>query len=248
MQPLLVIENDPRDPAGYLGEAIEARKLTIASSQSAGGAVWMLVLGDLTIVVARPSLGDPIPHVDGWAAVIVLGGPQGAYESDLHPYLADEMQLIRDAVAAGVPVLGICLGSQLIAHALGGRAFKADAPEVRVITPLLTTEAAGDPIATLLATPVVTFHQDTFDLPPHAIVLARSDRFTQAFRCGSALAIQPHPEASADRVASWLPKTQLPQQAGVDGMEVVAAMRREVRPATAIDLFDAWLDEISTTV
>ena len=228
MKPLLVIENDARDPLGYLEDAIVAR-------------------GSEAIIVGA-SVGDPIPTIDGFAGLIILGGPQGAYEGATYPYLEDEMSLIRDAVAADVPVLGICLGSQLIAHALGGRAYRADQPEVRVLTPQLSDEGGRDPMGAPLAKPVVTFHQDTFDVPPGATVLARSDRFTQAFRCGSALAIQPHPEVSADRVESWLPRTELPQMAGVDGAYVVQAMRNSVDPADASMLFTAWLDQITAPI
>lgn len=225
MPPLLVIENDRRDPLGNLGDAIEARHMRTH--------------------VVRPPEGDAIPSPDDYAALIVLGGPQGAYEADIHPYLEDEMKAIRQAVAADLPVLGICLGSQLVAHALGGRAYKAARPEVAVIEPRLTPEGEADPLGVLLTKPVLTFHQDSFDLPPQARVLARSERFTQAFRCGSALAIQPHPEVAIDDVAHWVSSSDLPTRAGVDGEELVADVRRTVENSDALALFDAWLDEVA---
>lgn len=227
MEPILVIENDPRDPVGILGDAIAARGFTTE--------------------IVRPPSGDVIPSPTNFAALVVLGGSQGAYESDIHPYLDDEMEAIRMAVDADVPVLGICLGSQLVAHALGGRAYKGDSPEAEIIEPELTPEAADDPIARALGRPMLTFHQDTFDVPPNATVLARSDRFTQAFRCGSALAIQPHPEVRADDVAHWVESSDIPQRAGVDGQELLATMRSTVDSGDAMALFDAWLDEIDRT-
>lgn len=226
MKRLLVIENDPMDPLGYLGEAVEAA-------------------GFATDVISPPT-GDAVPPTEGYAGVIVLGGPQGAYEADVHPYLEDEMRLIRSAVAVDLPVLGICLGSQLIAQALGGRAYKAERPEAGVITPQLTEEGSADPLAALISRPMVTFHQDTFEIPPQGTLLAQSDRFPQAFRCGSALAVQPHPEASADTVAVWVHESDVPERAGADGAGLIADMRTTIDPGDALGLFAAWLEEVAS--
>ena len=227
MEPILVIENDARDPVGILGDAIAARGIATE--------------------IVRPHSGDTIPDPTEFAALVVLGGSQGAYEADIHPYLDDEMGAIRTAVAAGLPVLGICLGSQLIAHALGGRAYLAPTPEAGVIAPTITLAGKHDPMAELIAKPVLTFHQDTFDVPANAPVIARSDRYVQAFRCGSALAIQPHPEVRIDDVEHWVETSTIPTRAGADGQELVATMRRTVEENDAIALFDAWLDEIDRT-
>ena len=227
MDPILVIENDPYDPLGHLGDAIEARGLHTKT--------------------VRPPTGDAIPPLDTFSAVVVLGGPQGAYQADDHPYLEDEMQAIRDAVAADLPLLGICLGAQLVAHALGGRAYQADTPEVAVLEPTLTPEGAEDPLAAHLAKPVLVFHQDSFEVPPGSRVLAESDRFTQAFRCGSALAIQPHPEADAENVAHWMADGDLHDRAGIDGATLLDEIGSNVDRNDALALFDAWLDEIPTT-
>ncbi len=197
--------------------------------------------------MVRPPAGDAIPAPTDFSALVVLGGSQGAYEAAIHPYLDDEMEAIRTAVAADVPVLGICLGSQLVAHALGGRAYLADRPEAGVIAPAITAEGAADPVAELIAKPVLTFHQDTFDVPANATVIARSDRFVQAFRCGSALAIQPHPEVRVEDVEHWVETSSIPTRAGADSQELLAAMRRTVDEEDAMALFDAWLDEIDRT-
>jgi GMP synthase (glutamine-hydrolysing) len=224
MNPILVIENDPHDPLGNLGDAIEARGLKTE--------------------IVRPPSGDRIPAPMGYAGVVVLGGPQGAYEADIHPFLDDEIELNSEAVAGHVPLLGICLGSQLVAHALGGKAYLADRPEVAVIEPQLTEEGRDDPIADLITKPVLTFHQDTFDVPPRATVIARSDRYTQAFRCGSALAIQPHPEVIADDLEHWVSSSPIPERAGVDGDVLIDTFRSSVDVADAAALFDSWLDEL----
>lgn len=226
MEPILVIENDPHDPLGHLGRAIEAR--------------------GLSTTIVRPPSGESVPAPGDYLGVIVLGGPQGAYESDQHPYLEDEMELIRKTVDADIPLLGICLGSQLVAHALGGRAFRADIPEAAVVRPQLTSAGADDPIAPYITKPVLTFHQDTFDVPPQATVIARSDMYTQAFRCGSALAIQPHPEVFAEDVAHWVARSHIPDRAGADGQELLASVQTSVDPGDAAALFNVWLDELPT--
>lgn len=224
MDPILVIENDPHDPLGRLGDAIEARGLQVD--------------------VVRPADGETVPDLDGYAAVVVLGGPQGAYEAAEHPYLDVEMDLIRASVARNVPLLGICLGSQLIAHALGGRAYRAPKPEAAVIEPHVTAEGERDPLGHHLRKPVLTFHQDTFDVPPGSAVLARSDLYTMVFRCGSALAVQPHPEVKADFVEHWVANSDIPTRAGADAEALLRQVRDEIDPSDAMALFDAWLDDI----
>jgi GMP synthase (glutamine-hydrolysing) len=223
MLPFLVIENDRLAPAGRLGDALA-------------------VAGMPTAVVA-PLQGDPIPEVAGWSGIVVLGGHMGAYETDRHRFLEDELRLIREAVAADVPVLGICLGAQLIAAALGGRAYLAPQPEVAVLSPTLTDRGRTDPLADHLRGSWLVFHQDTFDLPPGAELLAFSDACPQAFRHGSALALQPHPEASPEIVDRWFDKSALPGRVGVGREEILDAMRTRVPAADAAGLFAAWLDE-----
>jgi GMP synthase (glutamine-hydrolysing) len=227
MDPILVIENDAHDPLGHLGDVLEERNVTAE--------------------VVRPGSGEAIPSLEGYSAVVVLGGEQGAYESELHPHLADEMQLIRDAVASDVPLLGICLGAQLVAHALGGRAYLAERPEVAVMQPTLTAEGAQDPLAPHLVKPTLVFHQDSFEVPPGARTLAVSDRFPQVFRCGSALAIQPHPEVRIEDVEHWIAASDIPERAGVDADALLDDMRSKVDRNDAAALFEAWLAEVAAT-
>lgn len=224
MRPVLIIENDAADPAGYLGEALAAAAVPTH--------------------LIRAYQGDVIPPAVEWTAIVVLGGSAGAYETDKYPWLEPEMQLIRDGVAADVPVLGICLGAQLIAHALGGNAHLAAHPEVGVIESVLTDEGRADPLSAHLPGPYVVFHQDTFELPPGATLLATSDAYPQAFRCGSALALQPHPEVSAEVVNSWFDRSALPGRAGVLRERFMAQHDEEVSPDRSRALFTAWIEDL----
>lgn len=146
--------------------------------------------------------GDPVPDADFDRAVI-LGGAMGAYDGHLHPWLEDEKAWIRGLVDSGVPVLGICLGCQLLADALGGRAYRAELPEAGVVPISLTAAGEADPVVSKTGPMVYSLHQDTFVLPPDATLLAHTDRFPHAFSMGSVLALQFHPDADRDQALAW---------------------------------------------
>jgi len=138
--------------------------------------------------------------------VIVLGGPVGAYEDDLYPFLREELDLLEERLAAGRPTLGICLGAQLMARALGARVHPGRAKEIG-FTPLTLTDAGR--ISCLRGfdqQPVLHWHGDTFDLPDGAVRLAETAICeNQAFAYGSnALGVQFHPEAGGEGFERWL--------------------------------------------
>lgn len=227
---ILVLRNDATAPAGLLGTVLDERRIR-----------WHSVALDA---------GEPLPRLDGVAGLVALGGGMGAYEEARYPYLAGEKALLRQAVEQGIPVLGVCLGSQLLADALGGRAHRADVPEFRFAPVELTAAGRRDAVASTLAgRPVLRMHRDTWDPPPGAEVLAVGGGFRQVFRRGVALGVQPHPEVTPGVVASWLalPGDQdLARAAGVDPETVVAAMRADAAgvEATARAFFGAWLEEV----
>jgi GMP synthase (glutamine-hydrolysing) len=139
-----------------------------------------------TLDVIHPYRGDPVPPALGaHDALIVLGGPMGVYEADRHPHLRDEMALLRASVAAGAPVLGICLGSQLLAAAHGADVRASGRQEIGFHDVTLARDAADDPLfagAPRTITPM-HWHGDVFELPRGAIALASSAMTThQAFR------------------------------------------------------------------
>jgi GMP synthase (glutamine-hydrolysing) len=160
--------------------------------------------------VVRIDLGDPVPDsVSGLAGLVVLGGPMGVHDTDAHPWLALERDLLKVAVAAGIPVLGICLGAQQLAAALGAEVSTGDVAEVGVGEVHLTREGNHDPVIGPAGTPLACmhWHHDTFTLPDGAVLLAYSEAYPhQAFRMGArAYGLQFHVELTGSLAAHWGP-------------------------------------------
>lgn len=230
MKPVVILQNEPEAPAGYLGDALDRR-----------GILWNVV---------HSYDGESPPDTDEVSGVVSLGGAMSAFEEQEYPFLADQKRYLAACVEADVPVLGICLGCQLLADALGGRAYRADAAEV-VLGPVEATPAGqGDSVVAALAgRAVIRFHQDTFDLPPGAEVLATGGGFPQAFRVGSALGIQPHPEVTPEIFGEWVAMGSAREIAFRSGTDPDALRNEFVAAgaevaATAAAVFDAWLDEV----
>lgn len=142
--------------------------------------------GDVTIDV-RLAGSDPLPaSIDGFDALVVMGGPMSAYDDHDFPTRRDELTLLASAVAAGVPTLGVCLGAQLLAAAVGGAAVPGEAGlEIGWGPVWLVPEAKDDPLLADLdgELTVLHWHGDTVVLPSDAVLLASSDRYAnQAFR------------------------------------------------------------------
>ncbi len=175
------------------------------------GAIAPAIAGtgvDLTIL--RMDRGDALPPMSALtdvAGLVVMGGPMGVHD-DL-PWLAHERALLRAAVEMGLPVLGVCLGAQQLAAALGAAVFEGPAPEYGVGEVHLTSEAISDPVFGPAPTPLpcVHWHGDTFDLPSGAVRLAGNAAYEQqAFRVGArAYGLQFHVEVTASLVAHWGP-------------------------------------------
>jgi GMP synthase (glutamine-hydrolysing) len=138
--------------------------------------------------------------------LIVLGGPIGAYEEDKYPFLLDEIKTVEKRLAAGLPLLGVCLGAQLIARALGARVYPGPAKEIGWASIELTPAGMEGVTRHLSGGPVLHWHGDTFDLPHGAERLASTAICSnQAFGYkGATLAFQFHPEASGAHFERWL--------------------------------------------
>jgi GMP synthase (glutamine-hydrolysing) len=158
---------------------------------------------DERMVAAEADLPD-LGAVDG---ILSFGGTQSARDVATDRALATEVDWLRDAVAAGVPVLGICLGAQLLAAALGGRVSRSARRTIawRRLQPL--PASAGDPLVGELPSPVPALHwnEDVFDLPPGATELfARAGDGVEAFRAGDhAWGVQFHPDVDASSLERW---------------------------------------------
>jgi GMP synthase-like glutamine amidotransferase len=146
--------------------------------------------------------------LDEAAGLVVLGGPMNVDEGDLYPFLRSELTWIREAIARHVPVLGICLGAQLLAKSQGASVYRNPVKEIGWYEIELTREVAEDPLFAGLAPRQTVFqwHGDTFDLPPGAVHLAQGASCRhQAFRVGrSAYGLQFHAEMTASLVEEWL--------------------------------------------
>ena len=138
--------------------------------------------------------------------LVILGGPIGVYDHAAYPVVADEIGLLRSRLAADRPTLGICLGAQLMAAALGARVYPGPVKEIGWSELNLSDLAAGNPLAALRDVPVLHWHGDTFDLPEGSTLLASTALCTnQAFSRGlNVLGLQFHPEVLGARFEHWL--------------------------------------------
>ncbi|KZE93528.1 Carbamoyl-phosphate synthase small chain [Agromyces sp. NDB4Y10] len=158
------------------------------------------------VVVDAPR--EDVTAVDALAPdlVVVLGGDEAAYETDRYPYVGHEIELLRQRVAAEAPVFGVCLGAQMLAEAMGSRAYRGPRKEVGWLGVDLTEAGASSPVRHARGIRFVQWHGDTFDLPEGVERLASSPQYAnQAFRAGDwLLAVQFHPEVTPAIHEDWL--------------------------------------------
>lgn len=151
---------------------------------------------------------EKIPDLDS-SAVIILGASESA--NDDLPYLKKELALIRQAVQKEIPVLGICLGSQLIAKAFGAKVYQGTKKEIGIYHDIEFDNLSKSSLFSGIKSPAVVFHWhgDTFDLPQDAIRLAYSkDYRNQAFQLGTAVGVQFHLEVDEKTIRLWLDKSK----------------------------------------
>ena len=174
--------------AGVFAEAVEARGHRLDE--------WSL------------SWGKPLPRpLDSYGAVLIFGGAMHADQDDRHPWLREENFFLERLLDLHTPLLGICLGAQLIAKAAHAAVFPASEPEIGWYPVELTEEAADDPLLGRLPERFDAFqwHYYAHALPSGAVELARNHICTQAFRLGdSAWGVQFHPEVTLKQVEGWL--------------------------------------------
>jgi GMP synthase (glutamine-hydrolysing) len=161
--------------------------------------------------------------------LIVLGAPVGAYEEEKYPFLSDEIKLMEKRLASSHPTVGICLGAQLLARALGSRVYPGPAKEIGWAPVMLSDAGHKGPARHLEGVPVLHWHGDTFDLPAGAELLASTSVCrNQAFSHGrNTIAFQFHPEATSANFECWL-IGHAAEIGGVPGLSV-AALRADTQ-------------------
>lgn len=171
--------------------------------------IWRQFLkeDEIEVVTVELDAGEAIPSLDDADALLVFGGPMNVDEEERYSWLRHETEVIREAAVGGKPILGICLGGQLLAKSLGARITRNPEPEVGLLDVELTDAGAADPLfdGWPRRAPVVQWHSDTFALPEGGLLLATSPRCrNQAFRYGHrAYGLQFHPEVTGEMVAEW---------------------------------------------
>jgi len=183
MKNVLVIQNARLEGPGTIGELLQSDGFSIQ-----------------TILAKK----EKIPPLN-YDLVLVLGAPESA--NDDSQYLKDEMALIKEAIQKNIPTLGICLGSQLMAKALGAKVYPGPKKEIGFYHDVIYDEKSS--LFSGISSPFTVFHWhgDTFDIPPGAHRLAHSESYNQAFRYGTAVGLQFHLEVDSDIIQSWLDHT-----------------------------------------
>lgn len=198
------------------------RVLSVVHQTDAAGGVFdeaVLDSGhelDVWIVPASPAPPAPVELYD---AVLVFGGAVHVDQEERHGWLGDERRLLQRLVADEVPVLGVCLGGQLLAKALHGHVRRLPSPEIGWVDVELTPEAAADPVFASLPARFSSFqwHLYHFEQPEGAVPLARSEQCLQAFRAGpAAWGVQFHPEVTHASVEDWARSSDPEEDGPVD--------------------------------
>jgi GMP synthase-like glutamine amidotransferase len=230
----LVIQHDHVSPPGLVGERLAERGFDLVEHQ--------VVPADRFFA---PGVETEFPDPREFDLVVPMGAPWPVYDTELiGSWVKPEIELLREADEAGVPVLGICFGGQLLAATHGGRVERGERGEMGWVHDIDTDDPALVPQG-----PWFQWHYDRWHLPPDATEVARNDVTSQAFVLRRNLALQFHPELDPPMLDGWLENggREEMERAGLDVEEVRAATRRE-EPAVRLRthaLVDAFLDRVA---
>ncbi len=227
---ILVVQHDDEGPAGVVGERIDA-------------------LGGERVTVL-PHRGEALPASPaGFAAAVFLGGPMSVIDDGAHPHYPQLFGLARAFHEAGRPLLGICLGAQILARALGERVYRHRETEFGFCAVELTPEGRADPLFAGLGPLLrpMQWHEDTFDVPAGAALLATGEACrNQAYRASaSTYGVQFHPEVDRAIVEAWAAMPEAQEAAG--SADLQGLMRRQMAEhlaaaeAVGRTLADRWM-------
>ena len=217
---LLALENAEGEHLGCFEQLAEARGITVEYRH-----LWR---------------GDDLEGALEYDLIVILGGPMSVNDEDSYPYLAEEKAIIRQALAEEKPLLGVCLGAQLIASAMGARVYPGKEEELGWYPLTLTREGRRDDVFSAFPPQLEVFqwHGETFDLPQGATLLASSQLYPhQAFRIGRSYALQFHLEVTAEMVRDW--SREVPERRD----EILLNLEKRVAELNhwAEVFFDRWL-------
>jgi len=235
MAKIWVLQHHPVENLGRIADALEDAALA-----------WQYV---------RVFDGAPIPRdMKGAGGLIVMGGPESVYQLQRYPYLRAEMQLIESALGDKKPILGVCLGAQLLAAVLGASVRRSESREIGWYPVRLTEAAHNDPLMRGLPAKFMAahWHSDIFDLPDRAVALASSERTAiQAFRFGdNAYGLLFHAEITEDRIRSLVTEfAEDLRRVGVDGDSYLAHAAEHMPALSEIGaaIFARWAAPIQGT-
>lgn len=187
------------------------------SAEGPGTIEDFLRIKKIPYTIVDLSKGEDIPDTEGFDTLLMMGGPMSVNEDDIYPYIKKEEELVRDFIAQDKRILGVCLGAQIMAKALGSRVYRGEQKEIGWYDIELTSDGISDQLMRKLAVhphvgdlwkrfKVFHWHGETFDIPEGAVRLAGSELFpNQAFRYGSkAYAFQFHIEVTKEMIYDWL--------------------------------------------
>jgi GMP synthase (glutamine-hydrolysing) len=225
------------DPSGTIGKVLRRRNIAVTG------------------------IGTPFESLEGFDVsapdlLVVMGGACGVYQAGLYPFLEAERRIIGQRLEAGRPVLGICLGAQLMAAALGAEVHKGDAGPEKGWHPVNVTQAGRNTPARhfdAALTQVMQWHGDTFTAPPGAVLLAGSEKYPhQMFQAGTnSIGIQFHPEVDEEVFREWCVDAAYDAYSGqidLGGMMETAAQYLPVMERQTTIFLNEWLDQIADSV